>query len=287
MIAIEAPHCTGAPPSVTLSTMSSVNELGLSRQKWDPDLYGARASFVHRMAGDLVELLAPRPGERILDLGCGPGDLTAALHGAGAIVVGLDASAAMIASARARAGTAGPSFIVGDGQSLDYEGEFDAVFSNAALHWMPRASDVARGVARALRPGGRFVAEFGGRGCIARVRAGVSEALRRRGEAPDAWMRWYFPNVAEYVAVLAAAGFDVRLAHLFDRPTPVDGDDGLATWLRTFLPLLEDKLGDDWPAFVREVEDSCEPALRQGDASRPGKPWVLDYVRLRVVAGRP
>jgi len=286
MIAIEAPYCTVAAPSVTLLTMSTVNELEPSRQKWDPNLYGARASFVHRMAGDLVELLAPKAGERVLDLGCGPGDLTTTLHGAGATVVGLDASPEMIATARARAGASGPSFVVGDGQSLSYDGEFDAVFSNAALHWMPRASDVARGVARALRPGGRFVAEFGGHGCVARVRAGVSEALQRRGEDPGAWLRWYFPNVAEYVAVLAAAGFDVRLAHLFDRPTPIDGDDGLATWLRTFLPPLEDELGADWPAFVREVEASCEPFLRQREPSGQGR-WVLDYVRLRVVAGRP
>jgi trans-aconitate methyltransferase len=267
-------------------------------QKWDPNLYGARASFVHRMAADLVDLLAPRPGEHVLDLGCGPGDLTATIHAAGATVVGLDASAAMIDAARQRYGAAGPAFVVGDGQALDYEGAFDAVFSNAALHWMPRADAVARGVARALRPGGRFVAEFGGQGCIAQVRAGVSGALRRRGEDPGAWLQWYFPNVAEYVAVLAAAGFDVLLAHRFDRPTPVEGDDGLATWLRTFLPRLEEKLGAEWPAFAREVETSCAPALLRDARDVPGardvpdarggaRVWVLDYVRLRVVAGRP
>ena len=285
MIAIEAPHCTGRPPSVTLRAMDTSNQLEPASQAWDPKLYGARASFVHRLAADLVDLLAPRAGERVLDVGCGPGDLTFALHEARAKVVGLDASPAMVAAARSRAGASGPVFVVGDGQALPYDGEFDAVFSNAALHWMPRAADVARGVARALRPGGRFVAEFGGHGCVAHVRDGVSEALRRRGEDPDAWLRWYFPNVAEYVAVLAAAGFEVRLAHLFDRPTPVEGDDGLATWLRTFLPPLREKLGDRWLAFVHEVETSCAPTLRRSDAQRGS--WVLDYVRLRVIAGRP
>jgi hypothetical protein len=146
---------------------------------------------------------------------------------------------------------------------------------------MPRAADVAAGVARALRPGGRFVAEFGGRGCVAAVRDAVGGALARRGEDPGAWLRWYFPSVAEYVAVLDAAGLDVRFAHLFDRPTPVEGADGLAAWMRTFLPRLEPRLGADWPRFVAEVEAASAPKLRAEGG------WVLDYVRLRVVAVRP
>jgi SAM-dependent methyltransferase len=270
---------TPTPRSVTPSS-----PLAPSQQKWDPQLYGARASFVHTMVGDLVELLAPRAGEHVLDLGCGAGELALAIRARGATVVGLDGSASMIDAARARAagGPAPvPAFVVGDGQALTYDQAFDAVFSNAALHWMPRAADVAGGVFRALRPGGRFVAEFGGHGCVGQVRAGVSAALERRGEDPAAYLRWTFPRLAEYVAVLAAAGFEVRLAHLFDRPTPVPGADGLAAWLRTFVPAIEGKLGAGWPAFAREVEASCAPALRKGDG------WVLDYVRLRVVALRP
>jgi trans-aconitate methyltransferase len=250
-----------------------------SSQSWDPDAYGKRMSFVHRMAADLVEVLAPKPGERVLDLGCGAGELATAIASAGATVVGLDASPEMIGAARRREPRL--EFVVGDGQALDYASEFDAVFSNAALHWMPRAAEVVRGVRRALRPGGRFVAEFGGHRCIAAVREGASEALRRRGEAPSAWLQWYFPPLAEYVALLAAEGFEVRFAHLFDRPTPVEGNDGLAIWLRTFAPRLAEKLGPDWEAFVREVEASCSPSLRHGDR------WVLDYVRLRVVACLP
>lgn len=256
-----------------------MNPAEASSQKWDPDLYVARASFVHRMAADLVDLLAPRAGEQVLDVGCGTGELTSVIASSGASVVGLDASADMIEAARRSAPDL--AFVVGSGERLAYSAEFDAVFSNAALHWMLRAEDVVRGLARALRPGGRFVAEFGGKGCILEVREGVGEALRRRGEDPDAWLRWYFPDVAEYVALLAAAGFEVKLAHLFDRPTPLDGSDGLAAWLKTFLPRLEGRLGVDWVTFVREVEASCAPKLLRSDR------WILDYVRLRVVAFRP
>ncbi|HEX3772343.1 MAG TPA: methyltransferase domain-containing protein [Polyangiaceae bacterium] len=271
-------------PTAQASTLSP------SQQTWDPALYGARAAFVHTMAADLVTLLAPRAGEQVLDLGCGGGELALAIQATGASVVGVDGSAAMVEAARARAAGAtasgrAPSFVVGDGQALAYDGAFDAVFSNAALHWMPRAADVARGVFRALVPGGRFVAEFGGHGCIARLRAGVAEALVRRGEDPGAYLRWYFPRLSEYAALLADAGFEVRLAHLFDRPTPVDGADGLSAWLRTFLPVLEAKLGPAWPAFTGEVEASCAEALRKDGAN--GGSWTLDYVRLRVVAVRP
>jgi trans-aconitate methyltransferase len=247
-------------------------------QKWNPDRYDARASFVHRLAADLVDLLDARAAERVLDLGCGTGALTAQIARTGASVVGLDASPEMIEAARQREPSL--AFVVGDGQSLPYAGEFDAVFSNAALHWMPRASDVAAGVSRSLRPGGRFVAEFGGKGCIRTLVGAVSTTLTAHGEDPGDWIRWYFPDVAEYVGVLASAGFDVKLAHRFERPTPVAGDDGLREWLRTFLPRIEARLGDGWSAFAREVEERCTPTLRREGG------WVLDYVRLRVVAER-
>jgi trans-aconitate methyltransferase len=249
---------------------------------WNPTLYASRAAFVHRMGADLMDVLGPRAGERILDVGCGTGELTSLIAASGAAVVGLDSSAAMLDEARTRA--PGVTFVLGDAQALDYNGEFDAVFSNAAIHWMPRAAAMASGVKRALVPGGRFVAEFGGHGCIARVRDAVGQALERRGESPAAFMSWYFPTLAEYVAVLSSAGFDVTYAHLFDRPTPLDGDDGLMGWLQTFLPALETTLGADWEGFVRDVERAASPALRR--EGREGR-WVLDYVRLRVVAHAP
>jgi trans-aconitate methyltransferase len=270
MAGIERSHCTDASRRAIVDAMQTT--------RWNPDRYDSHAAFVARLAADLVDLLAPRPGERVLDLGCGTGALSAQIARAGAAVVGLDASAEMVEAARQRE----PSlrFVVGDAQALPFEGEFDAVFSNAALHWMPRAADVAAGVARSLRPGGRFVAELGGKGCIDAFLRAVSPALAARGEDPAAWVGWYFPDVAEYVGILTAAGLEVKLAHLFDRPTPVAGSDGLREWLRTFRPGLETRLGDGWSAFVREVEERCSPALRRDDG------WVLDYVRLRVVATR-
>src|SRR3954463_6399471 len=142
---------------------------------WDPRLYDDRAAFVSELASDLVAWLRPQWGERILDLGCGTGTLTAAIARQGAAVTGVDRSAEMIATARDKYD--GVRFEVADGQALTYDAEFDAVFSNAALHWMPRSHDVVRGVKRALVPGGRFVAEFGGAGCVATVVKALAEIL--------------------------------------------------------------------------------------------------------------
>jgi trans-aconitate methyltransferase len=251
-------------------------------QAWDPSVYRERASFVHRLAHDLIDLLAPQASERVLDVGCGTGELTCAIAGVGASVLGVDASRAMIEAARqcAPAGL-GVQFDVADGQELRYAGDFDAVFSNAALHWMPRAEDVAAGVARALRSGGRFVAEFGGHRCIAAFVSAAAAALERAGEDPRRWLAWYFPDVRTYVNVLSQAGLEVRYVHLFDRPTHLPGDDALAGWMRTFLAPLERHLGARWESFVRDVEASSARTLRRPDG------WVLDYVRLRVAARKP
>ncbi|HEY3497118.1 MAG TPA: class I SAM-dependent methyltransferase [Polyangiaceae bacterium] len=152
---------------------------------WDPKRYEERARFVGEAGAPLLELLAPRAGERILDLGCGTGKLTRALANTGASVVGVDSSPEMLAEARA----AHPDleFALERGEALPYDGEFDAIFSNAALHWMPRARDVASGMARALRPGGRLVAEFGGFENVAAVRAAVSAGLAALGRSETTW----------------------------------------------------------------------------------------------------
>src|SRR5882724_1016627 len=152
MIIIKMNHCTEWLRQLTLRSMNAV-----TAQSWNPAHYDRAGAFVPRLASDLIDLLAPQPGERVLDLGCGTGDLTQQLADAGARPFGLDASSDMVSAARRKHPNL--SFEVGDGQELRFDREFDAVFSNAALHWMPRAADVAAGVARALRPGGRFVAE--------------------------------------------------------------------------------------------------------------------------------
>jgi trans-aconitate methyltransferase len=246
-------------------------------QSWDPDLYARKARFVAELGLPLVERLAPRPGERILDLGCGDGVLTEKLVAQGCTVVGVDASAAQIAAARAR----GLDARVADGEALTFDAEFDAVFSNAALHWMKRAAAVVDGVWRALRPGGRFVAELGAEGNVALIRAACAEALRRRGLDPDAVDPWYFPTREAYGALLAARGFALESLVLFPRPTPLDGD--IAEWLAVFAVAFTSAVAPaERPALVAEVREALRPQLQDERGV-----WTADYVRLRVVARRP
>lgn len=248
-------------------------------QAWNPTHYDQKGAFVPRLGADLVSLLAPRAGERVLDLGCGSGDLTSELTKSGATVVGVDASREMVEQARAKYSAL--ELAVVDGQELTYAGEFDAVFSNAALHWMPRADAVAAGVFRALRPGGRFVAEFGGAHNVRTVRDALGAELRERDLQGYRAPAWYFPTVGQYARVLEEAGLFVQSAHWFERPTKLEGERGLADWLELFcLPLLR-ALGSDREPVVAAVEARCRAELYR-DGS-----WWLDYARLRVVATKP
>lgn len=247
-------------------------------QSWQPELYDQRASFVATLASDLIDVLDPVPGERILDVGCGTGTLTAQIAERGAQVVGVDLSPAMVDEAQRKY----PHLIwrALDGHELDYDGEFDAVFSNAALHWMPRADLVASGIARALEPGGRFVAEFGGAGCVATIRAALVGEMHALQLEPSEWLKWYFPNVDEYSKVLMGAGFRVERMTTFERPTVLAGEDGVADWVRVFCEPLVQHLGPAAPGFLERVQDRCrERLLRDGV-------WTADYVRLRFVAQR-
>lgn len=246
-------------------------------QTWDPERYARNARFVSDLGAPVVELLAPRPGERILDLGCGDGALTAKLVDLGCRVVGVDASAEQIAAARAR----GLDARVASGEALDFDDEFDAVFSNAALHWMKRADLVIDGAWRALAPGGRFVAECGGDGCVATIVASLSAALERRGYDARTANPWYFPTVADYRARLEGRGFVVTSIALIPRPTPLPGD--VTGWLETFAESFTGVLpAGERAAFLAEVQEALRPDLCD-DAGR----WTADYVRLRFAATRP
>lgn len=243
-------------------------------QTWDPHVYERNARFVADLGQPVVELLAPRAGERILDLGCGDGALTARLVELGCSVVGADSSPALAEAARAR----GQDVRVMDGHALSFGPEFDAVFSNAALHWMKDAERVFAGVHRALRPGGRFVGELGGYGCVETIHAALVEGLDRRGRDGRAASPWYFPTAEEYAQKLVAARFDVAYIALIDRPTPLPGD--ILGWLETFSESFTRVLpAEERPAYLEEVRVQVKPRL----CDAQGK-WTADYVRLRFAA---
>lgn len=246
-------------------------------QHWDPARYRRNAGFVAELGLPVLELLAPAAGERILDLGCGDGALTEKLAAAGASVLGVDQSPEQIGAARAR----GLDARVVDGAALDFRGEFDAVFSNAALHWMLDPDAVIAGVHRALKPGGRFVAEMGGAGNVVQVVAAAVAGLDRRGIDGRAAVPWYFPTPDEYRAKLERQGFALRDIALFPRPTPIPGD--VAGWLETFGEAFLRRLAPtDRPAYLAEMMERLRPALMQPDGG-----WSVDYVRLRFAAMKP
>jgi len=248
-----------------------------STQTWDPERYARNARFVADLGMPVVHLLAPRPGERILDLGCGDGVLTAKLAEMGCEVVGVDASDEQIAAAR-KLGLDARALA---GESLPFRNEFDAVFSNAALHWMLRPAEVIAGVWQALRRGGRFVAEMGGHGNVERTKAALVDALDRRGIHGESLVPWYFPTIEDYSARLRTAGFVISYISLFPRPTPLPGDIG--SWLETFAEsFLRALPAAEQPAYIAEVREALRPKLCDGSGN-----WTADYVRLRFAAQKP
>ena len=243
-------------------------------QVWDPDRYAAHARFVSDLGAPVVELLAPRPGERVLDVGCGDGALTAKLAAAGCRVVGIDASPEQVRAARGR----GLDARVADVTVLEFRGEFDAAFSNAVLHWVRDPDAALASIHRALAPGGRLVAEMGGHGCVASIRAAFGEVLARRGVDAERLNPWYFPTAEEYRGRLDAAGFDVDSIRIFPRPTPLPSD--VTDWLETFAqPYLAGVPDAGRPAVLREMRERLDPVLRTPDGG-----WAADYVRLRFAA---
>jgi trans-aconitate methyltransferase len=243
-------------------------------QTWDPSTYSRNARFVSDLGAPVVELLAPRRGERILDLGCGDGALTRKLVDLGCAVVAVDSSAPQVEAAR----TLGLDAQLMDAESLSFEEEFDAVFSNAVLHWITRADPVIAGVYRALRPGGRFVAECGGHGCVDRIQTALVQALDRRGIDGQARVPWYFPTPDDYRRRLERAGFRVDSIALIPRPTPLPGD--VIGWLETFAQSFLHGLPEGARTeYLEEVRSALEPQLRDGTGT-----WIADYVRLRFAA---
>jgi trans-aconitate methyltransferase len=242
---------------------------------WNATLYEDQHAFVWQYGEDLLHLLGPKTGESILDLGCGTGQLTAQLAQAGAAVRGIDADAAMIA--KAQLNYPDLLFEQADAQSFQVHEPLDAVFSNAVLHWVKEPDAAIRQVYQALKPGGRFVAEFGGKGNVQAITQALSNAH------PSYVSPWYFPSVAEYSTRLEQQGFEVVFAALRDRPTPLqDAEAGLANWLRIFgYELLGHLTPDQQQQVIVSVEQQLRPALY-----REGR-WIADYRRLRIMAVKP
>ena len=240
--------------------------------RWTSDAYRTNASYVPALGAAVLELLDPRPGERILDLGCGEGALTEKIVAAGASVVGIDASEEMIAGARAR----GLDARLMNAERLQLEREFDAVFSNAALHWVRDHDAMLEGVRRALKPGGRFVAEFGGHGNIAAIQVAIRSVLSHRGWETN--IHRYYATPTEYSARLRAHGFDVKDIALIPRPTPLPT--GMRGWLETFERATLDRLPQHQrDQFIREVEDLLKEEVCDSEGN-----WTAHYVRLRFLA---
>lgn len=245
-------------------------------QKWSPDSYQQNTGFVSELGKGAVDWLSPAPGEKILDLGCGDGALTQTLADTGAIVKGVDASPEFVEGAR----TNGLDVELADGHALPFEQDFDAVFSNAALHWMLNPQSVVAGVFKALRPGGRFVGEMGGFGNVAAIATAMrSVADTMEGDASLA-SPWFFPTDREYSGILQEAGFEVKRIVLFARPTPLPT--GMKNWLKVMRQPFFEQFDNREDEAMERVLRALQPSLRDASGN-----WIADYVRLRFEAIKP
>jgi SAM-dependent methyltransferase len=246
----------------------------MSTQQWSATDYESHARFVSDLGQPVLDLLQPQAGERILDLGCGDGALMERLVAQGATVIGVDTSPELLSAARAR----GLDVQLVDATALRFDGEFDAVFSNAVLHWIPELEPVLNGVHRALRPHGRFVGEFGGHGCVAAVCTALRAVAARHQVVLS--LPWNFQTVEEFEAGLVATGFEPLLVRLVPRPTPLPS--GMSAWLRTFAGWAFDALPEALrEAVLAETVELLRPAL----CDSRGR-WTADYTRLRFAARR-
>jgi SAM-dependent methyltransferase len=245
-------------------------------QHWSASDYARNGRFVQELAGPVFAMLAPRPGERILDLGCGDGALTAEIKASGADVLGVDLSDELLAVARMK----GLTVRKVDGHALDFVSEFDAVFSNAALHWMRKPELVIAGVRRALRPRGRFVGELGGHGNVAAIGTAIRAVGHSRNGDPALVAPWFFPTVDEYSRLLTEGGFSVKEIALVPRPTLLKT--GMDGWLRTFGRSFFDQFPEpERTEVVAEVIELLRPSL----CDKKGV-WTADHIRLRFFAER-
>ncbi len=247
--------------------------------KWNAELYDRNHAFVYQYGESLLEQLAARPGETILDLGCGTGHLTRQIQSTGAEVIGLDASPSMIKQAQENFPEI--SFTVGDAAKLIFNEPFDAIFSNATLHWILNQNDLLSGVYHSLKPGGRFVAEMGGKGNVEQMLSATRKVLLKHGYYKQANIEtFYFPSLGEYTHRLEQHGFAVTYAALYNRKTLLqDGNQGVAKWLTMFAGNYFTGIDEqEQHQILREITDELEPLYNEGGQ------WYADYKRLRFIA---
>ena len=259
--------------------MSSTGEMRPTAKAWNAPAYQESHSYIWQYGASLVEMLNPQPGERVLDLGCGTGHLAAEIARAGSEVVGIDNSPDMVRIAKENFPDL--AFHHADARDFHFSDGFDAVFSNAALHWIKEAEQVLDSIAGCLKPGGRIVAEMGGRGNIESVVSALRSALTAKLGHPRAEVDpWYFPTIGQYSALLERRGFEVSFANHFSRPTPLkEGEEGLRDWIRMFCSeFLAGLDSDSEYAVLTLVEEELRPSLFDGVR------WVVDYRRLRFQA---
>lgn len=244
--------------------------------KWDTQLYNNKHAFVYQYGEAVFELLDPKPYEKILDLGCGTGELTNKIKENGSLVIGIDSSVEMIEKARKEYPLI--SFEVMNAVEMNYEGEFDAVFSNAVLHWIKEKEKVIEKIYQSLRTGGRFVAEFGGRNCVKNVVDALESAFRNRNISFEKF--WYFPSTAEYAGLLEEAGFRVSMIQHFDRPTELaDNSSGMKEWIEMFgSNFFKAVPGEMKKEIIEEAVDTLKSSNYYNEK------WYADYTRLRLVA---
>ena len=247
--------------------------------KWNAELYDQKHAFVYQYGESLLELLDAKPGEHILDLGCGTGHLTQRIQSLGAIVTGIDSSAEMIQQAEENFPEL--KFSVANAANFYFEEPFDAIFSNAVLHWIKDQDSLIKTVYDNLKPDGRFVAEMGGRGNVGKMIAATQQVLLKHGYVDQAAIvMWYFPGLGEYTKRLEDQGFRVTFATHYDRKTPLqDGDKGVAKWIAMFgNEYMKGVPEDQKQEILKEITDLLEPQYNENGQ------WYADYKRLRFIA---
>ncbi len=258
-------------------SLKTVEKIEQMKDQWNANLYDGNHSFVSKYGNQLLELLKPKAGEIILDLGCGTGDLAKKLLDCGVKVIGIDKSENMIGQAKSKYPEI--AFEIQDATSLRYEDAFDAVFSNATLHWVQPPKKALECIYASLKVTGRFVAEFGGKGNVQTITNEIIKQINNAGHKFDVKNNpWYYPSIGVYASLMESVGFRVLFAKHYDRPTPLEGEDGLRNWIKMFgNQLFEGISQEQVENIICEVERSLKPKLFDG------KKWLADYKRICVV----